>query len=47
VASIGVGGRFSRGKRLSLRFDTALVTDGTADRDKGELRTHFGVAYLF
>jgi hemolysin activation/secretion protein len=47
LASIGVGGRFSRGKRLSLRFDTALVTDGTADRDKGELRTHFGIAYLF
>jgi hemolysin activation/secretion protein len=47
LASVGIGGRFSRGKRLSLRFDSALVTDGTAGRDKGELRTHFGVAYVF
>ena len=47
LASVGFGGRFARGKRLSLRFDTALVTDGTAGRDKGELRTHFGVAYVF
>jgi hemolysin activation/secretion protein len=47
LASVGVGGRFSRGRRLSMRFDTALVTNGAAGREKGELRTHYGVAYLF
>lgn len=47
LASFGVGGRFSRGKRFSMRFDTALVTDGTTGRDQGELRTHFGVTYIF
>ena len=47
LMSIGFGGRATRGKYLSLRFDTALVVDGTANRDKGELRTHFGIAYTF
>lgn len=47
LMSVGFGGRFTRGKVLSLRFDTAAVLDGTANRDKGEIRTHFGVAYTF
>jgi hypothetical protein len=47
IMSVGFGGRFSKGKHLVLRFDTALVVDGTADRDKGEVRTHFGIAYTF
>lgn len=47
LMSVGFGGRFQKGKFLSLRFDTALVVDGTASRDKGELRTHFGIAYTF
>lgn len=47
LASIGVGTRATRGKRLSLRLDLALVTDGTAGRDKGERRSHFALAYAF
>ncbi len=47
LGSIGIGGRFSSGKHLSMRFDTGLVTDGTAGRDAGALRTHFAVAYAF
>ena len=47
LMSVGFGGRFSKGKSLALRFDTALVVDGTADREKGEVRTHFGIAYTF
>ena len=47
LSSIGLGGRLSRGKRLSMRFDTAVITNGAAGREKGELRTHYGVAYLF
>jgi hemolysin activation/secretion protein len=47
LMSVGVGGRATRGKNLSLRFDFALVTDGTASRDTGTSRTHFGVAYTF
>ena len=47
LASIGIGGRFTRGKHLSMRFDTGLVTDGTAGREAGALRTHFAVAYAF
>lgn len=47
LASIGVGGRATQGKNLSLRFDFALVTNGTADREQGEIRTHFGVVYTF
>ena len=47
MMSVGAGLRASRGKHLSLRVDTALVVDGTANRDKGELRTHFGIAYVF
>jgi hemolysin activation/secretion protein len=47
LGSIGIGGRFSRGKHLSMRFDTGLVTDGATGRDAGALRTHFAVAYAF
>lgn len=47
LMSIGVGGRATKGKNLSMRFDFALVVDGTANREQGEVRTHFGVAYTF
>lgn len=47
LASFGIGGRFANGKRLSMRFDTAVVTDGTAGRARDGIRTHFGVAYVF
>jgi hemolysin activation/secretion protein len=47
LMSVGVGGRATRGKNLSLRFDFALVVDGTASRSKGEARTHFGISYTF
>ena len=47
LMSVGVGGRATLGKHLSLRFDIALVTDGTASRDTGTFRTHFGVSYTF
>jgi len=47
LASAGVGGRATRGKNLSLRFDFALVTNGTANREVGEIRTHFAVVYTF
>jgi hemolysin activation/secretion protein len=47
LASVGVGGRFTRGKSLSLRLDIAMVKNGTADREEGEVRTHFGVVYAF
>lgn len=47
MMSIGFGARATRGKNLSLRFDTALVVDGNANRQEGEIRTHFGVAYTF
>jgi hypothetical protein len=45
--SVGFGARATRGKHLSMRFDTAVVVDGTASRDKGSIRTHFGFAYTF
>jgi hemolysin activation/secretion protein len=47
LASVGVGGRFTRGKNLSLRFDIAMVMNGTADRKEGDARGHFGVVYTF
>ncbi len=47
LASVGIGGRATKGKHLSLRFDTALVKNGTANREEGELRTHFAVVYTF
>lgn len=47
LMSLGIGGRATKGKNLSMRFDFALVVDGTANRERGELRTHFGVAYTF
>ena len=47
LMSIGAGTRATKGKHLSLRADFAFVVDGTANREKGELRTHFGLAYTF
>ena len=47
LMSVGAGARASKGKRLSLRLDVALVTDGTASRETGSVRTHFGIAYIF
>ena len=47
LMSVGFGARATRGKHLSMRFDTALVVDGTASRDTGSIRTHFGFAYTF
>lgn len=47
LMSVGVGARASSGKRLSLRLDFALVTDGTESRETGSVRTHFGIAYIF
>lgn len=47
LMSVGAGLRASRGKALSLRLDVGLVTKGTATRDSGSVRTHFGVAYIF
>ena len=47
MASIGIGGQASRGKNWTLRFDTALVTNGTANVEKGDIRTDFGIVYTF
>ena len=47
LMSIGVGTRATKGKQWSMRADVALVVDGTASREKGSWRTHFGVAYTF
>lgn len=47
LMSVGAGARASQGKRLSLRLDLAVVTDGTASRKTGSVRTHIGVAYTF
>lgn len=47
LMSIGVGTRATKGKQWSMRADFALVVDGTASREKGEVRTHFAIAYTF
>jgi hemolysin activation/secretion protein len=47
MASLGVGARFTKGKHLSLRLDFAMVKNGAGNRDEGEIRTDFGVAYTF
>lgn len=47
LMSVGIGGRFTKGKHLSVRFDTGMIAHGTAGRDKSEVRTHFGIAYVF
>ena len=47
IMSIGVGLRATKGRQWSLRGDFAMVVDGTANREKGEIRTHFAVAYTF
>ena len=47
MASIGVGGTATRGKNWSLRFDTAIVTNGTGSVHEGDVRTDFGIVYTF
>ncbi len=47
ISSVGFGGRFTRGKNLTARFDTALITDGTPLHPDGDLRLLFGVSYNF
>ena len=47
LMSLGIGFRATKGKQWSMRADFAMVVDGTANREKGEIRTHFGLAYTF